>query len=117
METPIVFDCRGQQIVGMLHLPEGKGRFPAALLLHGFTGTKVEIHRMFVKLSRTLADHGIASLRFDYRGSGDSAGEFEDMTVRSEVADSLEALKFLGRQARINSRRIGVVGLSLGGAV
>lgn len=117
METPVVFECKGQQIVGMLHLPEGRGRFPAALLLHGFTGTKVEAHRMFVKLSRALAGHGIASLRFDYRGSGDSAGDFEDMTIRSEMLDSLEAIKFLARHKRINSRRLALIGLSMGAAV
>jgi len=117
METPVVFESKGQQVVGMLHLPEGSGRFPAALLLHGFTGTKVEPHRMFVKISRTLAEHGIASLRFDFRGSGDSAGDFEDMTIRSEVADSLEAIKFLARHKHINSRRLALIGLSMGGAV
>jgi len=110
METPVVFESKGQQVVGMLHLPEGPGRFPAALLLHGFTGTKVEPHRMFVKISRTLAEHGIASLRFDFRGSGDSAGDFEDMTIRSEVADSLEAIKFLARHKHINSRRLALIG-------
>ena len=97
METPVTFDCKGQQIVGMLHLPEGRGRVPAALLMHGFTGTKVESHRLFVKISRALAEHGIASLRFDYRGSGDSAGDFEEMTIRSEIADALEAVRFLAR--------------------
>jgi dipeptidyl aminopeptidase/acylaminoacyl peptidase len=117
METPVTFDCKGQQIVGIMHLPEGRGRFPAALLLHGFMGTKVEAHRMFVKLSRTLADHGIASLRFDYRGSGDSAGDFEDMTIRSEITDSLEAVRFLARHKRINSRRLALIGLSMGAAV
>lgn len=117
METPVVFEHRGQQIIGMLHLPEGRGRFPTALLLHGFTGTKVEAHRMFVKLARALASHGIATLRFDYRGSGDSAGEFEDMTIRSEVADTLEAIKFLARHKRLNSRRLALIGLSMGGAV
>lgn len=117
MEIPVVFEHRGQQIIGMLHLPHGRGRFPAALLLHGFTGTKVEAHRMFVTLSRTLAAHGIASLRFDYRGTGDSAGEFEDMTLRSEVADSLEAVRFLARHKRIDSRRLALVGMSVGAAV
>ena len=117
METPVTFECKGQQIVGMLHLPKGRGRFPAALLLHGFTGTKVEAHRMYVKLSRTLAQHGIASLRFDYRGSGDSAGEFEDMTIRSEIADSLEAIRFLARHKRVNSRRLALIGMSMGGAI
>lgn len=117
METPVVFESKGQQVVGMLHLPEGSGRFPAALLLHGFTGTKVEPHRMFVKISRTLAEHGIASLRFDFRGSGDSAGDFEDMTIRSEVGDSLEAIRFLARHKRINSRRLALIGMSMGGAI
>jgi dipeptidyl aminopeptidase/acylaminoacyl peptidase len=117
METPVVFECKGQQIVGMLHLPPGRGRFPAALLLHGFTGTKVEAHRVFVKLSRTLAAKGIASLRFDFRGSGDSTGNFEDLTIRSEVADALEAIKFLGRHKRVNSRQLAIVGFSMGGAV
>lgn len=117
METPVVFECKGQQIVGMLHVPSGRARCPAALLLHGFTGTKTEIHRMFVKLSRRLAEHGIASLRFDFRGSGDSAGEFEELTIRSQILDSLEALKFLSRQEPINPRRIALVGMSLGGAI
>jgi len=117
METPIVFESKGQQIVGMLHLPDGNGRFPAALLLHGFTGTRVEPHRMFVKISRALAQHGIASLRFDFRGSGDSAGDFEDMTIRSEVGDALEAIRFLARHKRINSRRLALIGMSMGGAI
>ena len=117
METPVVFDSKGQQIVGMLHVPNGRGRFPGALLLHGFTGTKTESHRMFVKLSRRLAARGIASLRFDFRGSGDSEGEFEELTIRSEVGDALDALKFLARHKRVNSRRLALIGMSMGGAI
>ncbi|MEI6084240.1 MAG: alpha/beta fold hydrolase [Verrucomicrobiota bacterium] len=117
METPVVFESKGQQIVGMLHLPAGRGRVPAALLLHGFTGTKSESHRMFVKLSRALADRGIASLRFDCRGSGDSAGNFEDMSIRSEVVDAQEALRFLMSHRRINTRRLALIGMSLGSAI
>src|SRR2546425_3336396 len=117
MVTPVTFECKGQQLVGMLHLPEGSGRFPTALLLHGFTGTKTESHRLFVKLARSLAQHGIASLRIDFRGSGDSDGDFEDMTLRSEIADAQEAVKFLGRHKQVNSRRVALVGLSLGAAV
>jgi len=40
-----------------------------------------------------VSDAG-AGLRFDFRGSGDSAGDSEDMTIRSEVADGLEAIRF-----------------------
>jgi hypothetical protein len=101
----------------MMHVPGGRGRFPGALLLHGFTGTKTESHRMFVKLSRRLAEQGVASLRFDFRGSGDSAGEFENLTIRSEIADALEAIRFLARYKRVNSRRLALIGMSMGGAI
>ncbi len=117
METPVVFDCKGQQIVGMLHLPNGQGRVPGVLLVHGFTGHKAEIHRMFVKLARRLTSHGMAVLRFDFRGSGDSAGDFEEMTIRTQIADALEAFSFLAKHKRVNSRRLAIVGLSLGGAI
>ena len=117
METPVVFECKGQQLVGMLHLPEGRAQVPAALLLHGFGATKSEAHRMFVKLARALANHGIASLRFDYRGCGDSAGNFEDITIRSQVIDAGEALRFLARQKRVNSQRLALIGMSLGGTI
>jgi len=116
MEKPVTFESKGQQIVGMLHLPGGTTRVPAVLLLHGFTGHKGEIHQIFVKLARRLAAQGIACLRFDFRGSGDSEGNFEDMTVRSQVMDALEAMKFLAKQKRVNARRIGLVGFSLGAA-
>lgn len=117
METPVVFDSKGQQIVGVMHLPNGRGRLPVALLLHGFTGTRTESHRMFVKLSRRLAEHNIASLRFDFRGSGDSAGDFENLTIRSQIADALEAIRFLARHKRVNSRRLALIGMSMGGAI
>lgn len=116
-ETPVTFTCKGQQIVGMLHLPNKRGRLPVALLMHGFTGHKGEAHRMFVKLARRLAAQGIAALRFDFRGSGDSEGEFEEVTVRSEIADAVEAVRFLARHKRINSRQISLVGFSMGASI
>ncbi len=97
METPVVFNCKGQQIIGILHLPDGRTKVPGVLLLHGFTGHKAEIHRMLVKLARKLAAHGIGCLRFDFRGCGDSAGEFEEMTLRTKLCDATVALKFLAR--------------------
>jgi uncharacterized protein len=118
METPIVFRVNGQQVVGMLHMPDRrKGRVPAVVFFHGFTGTKVEPHRIFVKTARALAAAGIAALRFDFRGSGDSGGEFSRMTVTGELKDARAALAFLRKQKGIDPARIGVVGLSMGGAV
>ena len=56
-------------------------------------------------------------LRFDFRGSGDSGGEFRDMTVTGEIHDARAALQFLSARPEVNGQRLGVLGLSLGGCV
>jgi len=70
MERLIAFRNQGQRLYGMLHRPEGVAIAPAVVLCHGFTGQRIESHRLFVKMARDLAAHGIAALRFDFRGSG-----------------------------------------------
>ena len=119
METPIVFTVRGQQVVGMIHLPEtgGLDRVPGVLFLHGFTGNKQESHRLFVTIARELARRGMAALRIDFRGSGDSEGEFVEASVTSELEDARAALAFLRAQPGVDPERTGVVGMSMGGLI
>lgn len=62
MERQIVFENAGQKLYGMLHLPDRVDRPPAVALFHGFTGTKIEPHRIFVKMARELMSNGIAAL-------------------------------------------------------
>lgn len=116
-ELPVTWLSEGEQIVGMLHLPEAEAPVPGVVLLHGFTGSKVEAHRSFVKLSRALAEGGMAVLRFDFRGSGDSEGEFSKMTVDQECADAHSALEYLRMRKEVNQDQIGLLGMSLGGLV
>ncbi len=117
VQRPVDFKSEGQTIVGTLHMPKEGGRRPGVLLCHGFTGNRIESHFLFVKMSKELGRRGIASLRFDFRGSGESDGEFRDMTILTEVADAKRALSFLGRVKGVDGERIGVLGLSLGGCV
>jgi dipeptidyl aminopeptidase/acylaminoacyl peptidase len=120
METPLVFDSAGFQLVGMLHRPgdfTARAPQPAILFLHGFTGQKAEAHRLFVKAARALARAGFIALRFDFRGSGDSGGEFEEVTVNGWRQDARAALDVLLRQPGVDAGRVGVLGLSMGGAV
>lgn len=122
MEQAITFQVDGKNLMGVWHTPGREGSpaqgssFPAVLFLHGFTGTKVEPHRIFVKMARELAKSGIASLRFDFRGSGDSEGELQEMTILTEVADAHAALNFAFSQKGVNGR-MGVIALSLGAVV
>lgn len=117
MEKPVVVENEGQQMVGMLHLPEGQHNVPAVALFHGFTGTKVEPHRIFVKMARALNREGIGAVRFDFRGSGDSEGDFAEMTMSGEISDAFRILDFLAAADEVDPARIGILGLSMGGAV
>ncbi len=120
MEKPVTFRNRGKQLVGMLHVPDELHRgdkAPAIVMFHGFTGNRTEAHRLFVQVARNLCSARFLVLRFDFLGSGDSEGEFDDMTVRGEVNDAEKSLDFLEDQPLVDGEKIGVIGLSLGGRV
>jgi uncharacterized protein len=87
------------------------------VLLHGFTGQALEPHRFFIHIARALAVNGIAAFRFDYRGSGNSEGDFSEMTAGREVQDARAALRLLQSQVELDRERFGLLGLSMGGMV
>jgi len=111
-------NARGKLLRGMMHWPAGaEGPLPAVIFFHGFTGDRMESHWIFIKCARALARVGIASLRFDFYGSGESEGTFHEATLQGEIADARGAVRFMQRQAGIDPARLGLCGLSLGGCV
>lgn len=111
---------RGGWLRGMIHWPARgarKRRVPGVVFFHGFTGDRMESHWIFIKCARALAKVGIASLRFDFFGSGESDGKFRDVTLTSEINDALDAVKFFRTQKGIDAQRVGLAGLSLGGCI
>ncbi|HHV98270.1 MAG TPA: alpha/beta hydrolase [Clostridiaceae bacterium] len=118
MQKAVEIQSRGLTLRGMLHVPECCGtKVPIVLIFHGFTGNKMEQHFIFVKLSRLLEKNGIASLRFDFGGSGESDGDFIDMTLSGELQDAKNILDYAKTLDFVDVSRIGIVGLSMGGAV
>ncbi len=72
----LAFDCRGQQLIGVLAEPSAP-RWPAdtgVVVVVGGPQYRAGSHRLFVRLARALAADGIPVLRFDVRGMGDSQG-------------------------------------------
>ena len=114
----ITLTSNGQKIFGILHTPAETGkRFPAVLMLHGFGGNKSGKFRLSVRQAEALSQAGIASFRFDFRGAGDSEGEFRDTTIDGLCADARIAMEWLQKNPAIDPARIAILGRSLGGAL
>lgn len=98
------------KLAGRLHLPPGRPR-AFALFAHCFTCSKDL--KSAVTISRGLAEEGIATLRFDFTGLGESDGDFADSNFTSNVDDLVAAADML--RERYEAPAI-LVGHSLGGA-
>ncbi len=101
---------------GMLHAPNDSSSHRAlAVLFHGFTGNRIEGHRLFFHMSNALEDRGIASLRMDFLGSGESDGDYADMTLASLVVQAKQIVSWVKSHAEAD--QIYLIGFSLGGLV
>ena len=76
-ESPFLFSIADQQAVGILHSADHPARL-GVLVVVGGPQYRVGSHRQFLLLARALAAHGFSTLRFDYRGMGDSDGAARD---------------------------------------
>jgi dipeptidyl aminopeptidase/acylaminoacyl peptidase len=116
-EIAVDFENDGLRLFGMLHLPDGNAGHPCVVFLHDYTGNRIGDHCMLVKAARDFAAHGMAALRFDFRGSGESQGDFAEMTLEGEISDALAAVGLLEDFNEIDQDRIGLAGQSLGGSI
>jgi exosortase A-associated hydrolase 1 len=86
-DAAVRFECQGEQLFGVLSMPEQPHR-RGILVVVGGPQYRVGSHRQFALLARGLAAEGFATLRFDYRGMGDSSGA---MRTFENVGDDLRA--------------------------
>ena len=86
---------------------------PMVVFCHGFGGSKEG--PLFELVCDSLRAHGIASIRFDFNGHGESEGEFKDMTVPNEIEDAKKVVEYV-RDLRFVSD-VAIAGHSQGGVV
>jgi uncharacterized protein len=114
-------NAKGVTLAGTLTVPRGSGPFPAAVLITG-SGPEdrdetIFGHRPFRVLADHLTRHGIAVLRLDDRGVGQSTGTFRDATSEDFASDALAAVAFLRGRKEIAPKKIGLIGHSEGGLI
>lgn len=112
------FQHKGLTLRSTLHIPEGPAttRWPTAVFVHGFTSNRLELPS-FVGMSRLLETVGIASVRFDLSGHGESDGDFFDVTITGEIAETRAILRTVRDLGFVDAERIALVGMSMGGVV
>jgi len=109
----VFFKSEGQKLSGVLHLPEKKNP-PCVIASHGLLSSKDS--EKYIVLGNRLSQEGIAMLRFDFRGIGESEGRMEDDTISRRIVDLGSAIDFIRTRQNLGNR-IGLLGSSLGGYV
>ena len=108
-EFPIVFGSHGLKLKGKILLPKDSNAdepVPGAVLCHGFGAA----YRVMEPGARIMAAQGIATLIFDFRGHGSSEGAADGKMVE----DVVDAWNFLSQLREVDSKRMGLIGHSLG---
>ncbi len=108
-------------LAATLTVPQGKGPFPAVLLITGSgpqdRDESLMGHKPFLVLSDYLTRHGIAVLRADDRGIGKSTGDFATATTADFATDAEAGVALLKTRPEVDPHRIGLIGHSEGGII
>ncbi len=119
VEIQVTVPNDGWELIGDLIVPNSEGSFPAVLMLNKAGGNR----QVYEDLAGHLAQRGIASLRLDLRGHGESINlkEFKpgeinpDPIIWDAEKDVIAAIQFLKSHALIDSMSLAIVGSSYSG--
>jgi pimeloyl-ACP methyl ester carboxylesterase len=113
--TPILFGEMSRRLFGIHHSADCHSALGAVLLSNPFGHEAIRVHRLFRVMAERLARAGYDVLRFDYFGTGDSAGSDEDGDLDGWVEDFRTAQREL--RGRTRATRVVSVGSRLGGSI
>ena len=89
-ERPTVFECDGDRLIGIIAQPAQPIETGVVIIVGG-PQYRAGSHRQFTLLARQLAEQGIASIRFDYRGMGDSEGDMRNFeTIDADIKAAID---------------------------
>lgn len=116
VDTLLSFECDNVQLNGILHTPEGQGPFPGVAVCHPHPLYGGDMNNNVVMaICQGLLAKGIAAFRFDFRGSGNSAGKHDSGI--GEQRDVIAALETLTSHPHIDVDHTGLAGYSFGASM
>jgi len=122
-ETEVTFKNKnaGIQLAGTFTRPKKAENIPAVILVTGSgpqdRNSALMGHKPFLVLADYLTRNGVAVLRYDERGVGESEGKFKGATTYDFAEDAAAGLDFLSQQEGVDKNKLGIIGHSEGGAV
>jgi uncharacterized protein len=113
--------AEGVKLAGTLTLPTGKEPVPVVVMISGSgpqdRNESILDHKPFWVIADHLTRNGVAVLRCDDRGVGESTGDFGTATSVDFASDVVALVEFLSSHKRIDSKQIGLCGHSEGGII
>ncbi|MCL1928038.1 MAG: alpha/beta hydrolase [Treponema sp.] len=97
-------------------IPGGRGPFPLVVINHGHGGSREE-NGGFRRLAEAITKRGIATIRMDFPGCGESKAPFTQNTMTNMISDSNACLAYMLEKYPIDKTRLGIFGYSLGGRI
>jgi len=110
----------GHKLSGTITSPKGKISHTVILLSGSGPSTRDSVafgHRIFAVLSDLLTKQGLAVLRFDDRGVGESEGDYKSATSLDFATDANAAVNFVKQHQRLQHSLVGFAGHSEGGLI
>ena len=115
-ETVVMIPNGDHEIPATVCVPAGEGKFPAVVMLHGTASNREEAGNGYKMAAPVLAEkYGIATIRIDFMGNGESTADYMGYTFDSAVSDAVAAANYMKTLENIDAENIGVMGWSQGG--
>ena len=116
VETVVSIDAGDHQIPATVCMPTAEGTYTAVVMLHGTGSNRDEAGGGYAYAAPVLAEkYGVATIRIDFMGNGDSTADYTGYTFESAVADAVAAAEYMAALENIDGDHIGVMGWSQGG--
>ena len=116
IEEDVVYQSNGVDVYATVTTPKDSKNVPYVLICHGHGGSRSE-NGGLDSMAEALAEKGIASIRMDYPGCGDSKEQFRNNHLTNMIQYTEDAMQYMNKHYSVNKDSVGIFGYSMGGRI